>query len=314
MKRCSWFAVLALALTGPGERTVLAEPPKPDSGGSRHEPLSKFDKAQELLEAAKHFDAADDVELARQVRRQAGQLLLEESARLAQEQQRLERLSLALDLVPIVVQALIAESQHLPRDEMVRVIREAGGTPLDSESFESASGDMAAILGRSSDASDLMRKLSAVDNELVIVSRPQVMALDGTAAEIQVGESRRIIQGVHLSDQNAPVPEYADEEVGIRMSITPTLASENRIQLDLTAEKSEFLEQETPLFTDPASGKTITAPIKSIKSVQTSAKVPEGRVLFLAVDLEPNAASAPAGERETRPTLLLMLQPRTEQR
>jgi hypothetical protein len=37
--------------------------------------------------------------------------------------------------------------------------------------------------------------------------------------------------------------------------------------------------------------------------------VPEGRVLFLAVDLAPTAANA-QGEQGTRPTLLLLLEPR----
>jgi hypothetical protein len=313
MYRCSWIAVLAWVITGPAERVVLAEsplPPEADAGESVSAPASKLDQVQQLLEAAKHLDAADDVELARQVRRKAGQLLLEESDRLTQEQRRHDSLSLALDPHPIIVQALIAETQDLPRDALVRVIQQAGGRPVSSESFDSNAGDIAAILGPSTTGNDLLRALQKVVDGLAVVSRPQVMTLDGTPAEIQIGETRRIIQGVKVSDQGVSVPEYADEEAGIRMSIIPTITSENQIQLELAAEKSEFMEQEVPIFTDPASGKTITTPIKSIKTMQTSVKVPDGRVLLLSVDLEPNAANAQRGEHETRPTLLLLLEPR----
>jgi Flp pilus assembly secretin CpaC len=314
MIRCSWIAVLAWALTGPSERGVLAEPSKPpeaDDGESAHAARSRLDQVEELLEAAKHLEAADAGELARQARAQAARLLLEESARLAQDQKRLESLSVGLEPVPITIQATIVETRQLAQHELIRLIEQSGGTPLNSHSFESPGASIAAILGPSSDGSDLLRALSSADTGLQILSRPLILTLEGNLAEIQIGETRRVIRGVHLADRNTPVPEYTDEDAGIRMSITPTIVSENRIQLDLCVEQSEFLGQEIPIFKDPTSGKTISSPVKDILKAETTTMVPDGGVLLLALDRQMSAGNATSDDSGIRPALLLMLRPKT---
>jgi hypothetical protein len=317
MNRCSWIAVLACGLIGSADRVVAAESPQPlesDAGDSAHALTSKLDQAEELLEAARHLDAADAVDLAHQARVQATRLLMEESARLEQDQKRLESLSVGLEPVPITIQAMIVETRQLPQRELIRIIEQSGGTPLNSLSFKSPTASIAAILGPSSDGSDVLRALSSADRGLQILSRPQVQALEGNLAEIQIGETRQIIEGVHLNDQNTPVPDYANADVGIRMSIAPLIVSDNGIQLDLCVQQSQFLEHEIPIFTDPTSGKTISSPVKDLLNAETTARVPDGRVLILALDRQSSAGNAASDDTGTRPMLLLILRPTTTQK
>ena len=310
MHRCSWIAVLSCALTGPGERLSLAEPPTPpaaDADESGHAPASELDRIQELLEAAKHLDAADAVELARQARAQATRLLLEESARLAQEQQRLERLSVGLEPRPIQIQVMMAESPVTETGRLARVIRQAGGDIIESDESQSSGVACAAILGPSSDVTNLMLQFATDGTELNVLSRPQILALDGSPAEIEVGQEVPVV-----SDQGTEIVASARESAGIRVSLTPTLAAEGRIQLDVSVQRTDFAQAPNANSAVSQSPAAASAAIRTIINAKSSVKVPDGRTLILALSPESEGPQGTVKEAEStaEKTLLLLLQPK----
>jgi Flp pilus assembly secretin CpaC len=310
MKRCSWIALLVWAFTGPGERVSLAAPPTPpgaDAVESVPAPTSKFDRIQELLEAAKHLDAADDVELARQVRTQATRLLLEESARLAQEQRRLERLSVGLEPKLIQIQVTLAETSVTQTDKLARAIRQAGGDTIESDELESTGVACAAILGPSSDVTNLMLQFATDGTELNVLSRPQILVLDGSPAEIEVGQEVPVV-----SDQGTSIVASAREPAGIRVSLTPTLTAEGRIQLDVSVQRTEFAQAPNANSAVSPSPAAASAAIRTIINAKSSVKVPYGRTLILALPPESEGPQGTVKEAEStaEKTLLLLLQPK----
>jgi hypothetical protein len=160
MKCCSWIAVLACTLVASADR-VVAEPPQLPEAEAARAPASRLDQAEELLKAAKHLDAAGVVELARQARAQATRLVLEESARLEHEQQRVQRLSVGLEPKLIRIDVIMAESPVMLTDRLGHVIRHAGGDIIEFDEPDSSGVACAAILGPSSEVTNLMLQFAS---------------------------------------------------------------------------------------------------------------------------------------------------------
>ena len=277
-------------------------PPAAEAAQSANSNSDRLGRVRDLIEASEHLEAAGALDLMREARNQANSLLAQEAARLAREQEELESLSRDLRQTPILIQALILEARDLPADFLVQIVDQSGGELIRPDSAADAGVPSAAILAEGATGSDEIRSLSELTG-IEILSRPQIMALDGTPAQIQVGQSVRVVEGVSISDSGEVVTQYGAEDAGITLKVTPTTTSEGQIHLDLMVEHVRFSESDVPIFTDPSTGETIKSPIKDVRTAQTTIAVPDGRALILPVD-----HTDAAGDEES--TLLLVLLPR----
>lgn len=304
MTRWSLIVTVAFAMAGIIAKSTPASDaplPDPDSAVKANPPAaSKLEQVKELIVAADHLEAAGAAVLAQQARHRAGSLLEQEAARLAREQAELEELSRALKPAQILMSVVMAEAPNLRGDDLAQEIQRAGGVPIGHASPGSEDAAFAAHLDNGIDGSDLLRSLAAADGELRILSRPQVLALDGTEAQIQVGEVVPVMVGVTFSkDGGVVIPQFSQEHTGIRLSVTPTVAGDGRLQMDIVAERSCLgWDGGPPLFTDPRSGESLVSPIKDTTSAKFAFEIPKGRALFWSVPCQ------------SQPTLLLLLKPR----
>lgn len=307
----SWLcAVLAFAIAGPASP---ADPPEPAGRGNeaRENSGAKLEQITRLIQAADHLDAAGATELAWQTRQRATALIEEERGRLADEQAKLQDLTRALTQTQIAIQVLIAESTRLRPDGLARQLHQLGGVEIDAEPPGRNDAVFAAHLSSSDAPVDvLLGSLSSLGAEVEVFSRPQILTLDGSPAEVQIGQVVPVVNGVTVSRYGVPRPEVVADHAGIRLSVTPSVVSGGQVRLDLRVEHSAFSEDGVPLFVHPTTGETVTAPVKSVTSAQAAFTVPEERVLFLAVPTTARDAAGKPGEQKTRPMLLLMLEPR----
>jgi hypothetical protein len=304
--------LIVVTVFATGDLAWSADPPQRVGDGAemRHEGGAKLAQIGRLIRAADDLDAAGAAELARQARQRAGALIDEESTRLAHEQSKLDGLSHALNQCQIAVTVVIAESAHLRRDDVARALRSIGAEPIGAASPADDHSPLAACLDDNEGGTVLLRRLAAMDPELDVLSRPQVMTLDGRPAQIQVGEAFPVITGATI-EAGAVVPHVVQDHAGLALSLTPSLLSETLVHLGIALERSWFLKDAVPLFVDATTGETLANPIKNISTAAASYDVPDGRVLFLAVPLQRGEADADqAEEHASRSTSLLILQPR----
>lgn len=302
MSRLQFVVVLTLGcLVGQLARAGDAPPAAPNPC----QETGAFDRVRQLLQAAEHLRAAGAFDLMRQTQAQAEELLAREASRLAREQEQLQELSRNLNPTQIIVQALIIEASGLPEDLLARLVRQRGGELVRPDSAADGAPS-AVILAEGATGAEEVRTLTGIA-DLEILSRPQVMTLDGTLAQIQIGQVVPVVSGFRISESGSPVPTHTNEDVGISLSITPTTVSDGRIRLELLVEQTRLSETGIPLYTDPESGEAVTSPVKDVRTVQTTYTVPEGRTLFFPVSHIEDAASEESA-------LLLLLQPRVVKR
>lgn len=303
MSRLQFVAVLTFGCVVSIGRSVAAgdtPPSAPAAEPATESTADPFTRIRQLIQAGEHLEAAGALDLAREARAQAESLLAEEAARLACEQGQLEELS--RDLVPtqIMVQALVVEARDLPADLLARVIDQRGGELIRPDSATDGPPSAALLAAGRTSSEEIGSLAEAV--HINVLSRPQVMALDGTPAQIQIGQRVPVVTGFTISDSGGAVPTHTTDEAGISLMITPTTVADGGIRLELKLEQSRFSESNVPLYTDPQSGEVITSPVKDITTVQTSFTLPEGRTLFFpAFDV--------AADDNARETLLVLLRP-----
>ena len=73
---------------------------------------------------------------------------------------------------------------------------------------------------------------------LEVLSRPQIMALDGQTGYVLVGQRVPTIQGVTL-DQFGQTNNIFYQQVGIIMQVTPRISPDGLVVMQVQTEKSE---------------------------------------------------------------------------
>ncbi|MBN1829263.1 MAG: type II secretion system secretin GspD [Deltaproteobacteria bacterium] len=79
------------------------------------------------------------------------------------------------------------------------------------------------------------------DNEVDILSTPQILTLDNQEAEIYVGENVPYLSKEASGDQNYQIYEYRD--VGVRLKITPQISHERFVRLNIYQEVTKVVTE-----------------------------------------------------------------------
>ena len=82
---------------------------------------------------------------------------------------------------------------------------------------------------------------SATDDNFNILSTPQILTVDNSEAELNVGEEIGVPTNNRITDQNTTFQTYEYKTVGIKLKITPHITKKQRITLDLYQEVNSII-------------------------------------------------------------------------
>jgi general secretion pathway protein D len=136
------------------------------------------------------------------------------------------------------------------------------------------------VLAASSESVSVLIRALAARRNVRILSRPQVLALDGQPASIQVGQQVPIVNGVTVTATGQTNPNIIQDQAGIILTVQPRISPEGEIVMVVAAEKSAFTGAGVPIFTN-TTGEVITSPIKDITTASTTVKVPDGQTIVV---------------------------------
>ncbi|MCA9056562.1 MAG: type II and III secretion system protein, partial [Planctomycetaceae bacterium] len=136
------------------------------------------------------------------------------------------------------------------------------------------------VLAASSQSVSVLIRALASRRNVRVLSRPQVIALDGQEAQIQVGNRVPIVQGVTTNTLGVASPQVNYDDAGIILTVQPRISPEGQIVMVVAAEKSAYTNTGVAIYTDTA-GNTFTSPTKNVTTASTTVKIPDGQTVVV---------------------------------
>lgn len=188
-----------------------------------------------------------------------------------------------LDAAPpqVIIQVLLAEVTLDDSDQwgLSADAFDLGGDNYDV-GFLGAGASLATALGvpnlsvSSTDFSLLVRALQA-QGKLEILSNPRLTVNNNEAASIQVGENVALPDEVETLTDGRTRASIRREDVGVLLSVTPSISSDGFVRLDIQPEISVVTERTTQISED------FEAPIISTRKVDTTVTVRDGQTVVI---------------------------------
>ncbi len=188
-----------------------------------------------------------------------------------------------LDAAPpqVIIQVLLAEVTLDDSDQwgLSADAFDVGGDNYDV-GFLGAGASLATALGvpnlsvSSTDFSLLVRALQA-QGKLEILSNPRLTVNNNESASIQVGENVALPDEVETLTDGRTRASIRREDVGVLLSVTPSISSDGFVRLDIQPEISVVSERTTQISED------FEAPIISTRKVDTTVTVRDGQTVVI---------------------------------
>ncbi|MCG6154828.1 secretin N-terminal domain-containing protein [Rubinisphaera margarita] len=159
-----------------------------------------------------------------------------------------------------------------------------GGQGLSNFGVGRVNGDLGfggLVLSASSESVSVLIRALSQQRNVNILSRPQIRTVDQQLAQIQVGQEVPIVNGVTITTTGLANPNVEYDEAGIILSVTPRVKPDGQIVMEVIAERSAYQSGGVPIFTDAATGNTITSPIKNISVARATVGVGDGQTIVL---------------------------------
>lgn len=133
----------------------------------------------------------------------------------------------------------------------------------------------------SESVSVLLRALSA-NRRLEILSRPQIRTLDNQLGRINVGRNVPVINGFTTNGLAGQItPTVTRDDSGIILEVTPRITPDDRIVMQIGAERSDYDLENGVTLTSGGVGGDIQAPVKNItRAVSTIAVANEQTIVL----------------------------------
>jgi type II secretory pathway component GspD/PulD (secretin) len=139
------------------------------------------------------------------------------------------------------------------------------------------------IFSASSNGVNVLLRALQEKRRLEVLSRPQIMALDGQPGYILVGQRVPTITGVSLTTFGQ-TNDILYQQVGIIMQVTPRISPDGLVVMQLTTEKSEVgPEAEGIPISVSASGQIVRAPRINATTAVTTVSALSGQTVVLSV-------------------------------
>ncbi len=140
------------------------------------------------------------------------------------------------------------------------------------------------VLSAGSNSVNVLLRALAEKHKLDVLSRPHVRTVNNHEALIQIGQQVPVVDGVTLSPNGTANPVVRQDKAGIILRVTPRIADNGLVQIDVQAEKSDYqliAGSGVPIFTDASTGNVIEAPVKDITTAQTTVTAMSGQTIVL---------------------------------
>lgn len=137
------------------------------------------------------------------------------------------------------------------------------------------------VLSAGSESLSVLIRALQDERSLQILSRPQVMTLDNQPAFIQVGERVPRITSSNIVN-NAVINNTTLENVGILLGVTPRIAPDGQVVMEIDAEKSEVGPEADGIpISINENGDVIRSPRIEIITAQTTVSARSGQTVIL---------------------------------
>lgn len=146
------------------------------------------------------------------------------------------------------------------------------------------------VLSASSDAVSVLLRALAQRRRVDILSRPQIRTLDNQTAQIQVGQTVPVVNGLNTSIAGVVNPLVQRAQAGIILTVTPRVTPDKMVVMEVIAEKSLFLKEGVPLYTD-STGRTIESPKQDITTARTTVSVRNNQTAVMGGMITKNSVS-----------------------
>ncbi|OHD69066.1 MAG: hypothetical protein A2W19_17610 [Spirochaetes bacterium RBG_16_49_21] len=117
---------------------------------------------------------------------------------------------------------------------------------------------------------------SATDSNFNILSTPQILTVDNSEAELNVGEEISVPTNNRITDQNTTFQTYEYKTVGIKLKLTPHITKKQRITLDLYQEANTIIGT-----TQTLSSGAIIPPTVGKRDIKTKVTVYDGMTIVV---------------------------------
>ncbi|MBN2160053.1 MAG: hypothetical protein JW807_11710 [Spirochaetes bacterium] len=117
---------------------------------------------------------------------------------------------------------------------------------------------------------------SATDSNFNILSTPQILTIDNSEAELNVGEEIGVPTNNRITDQNTTFQTFEYKTVGIKLKITPHITKQARITLDLYQEVNSVLGDTTI-----TSSGSLVPPKLGKRDIKTKVTVHDGKTIVV---------------------------------
>lgn len=123
----------------------------------------------------------------------------------------------------------------------------------------------------------LVNFVKTADN-INILSNPQILTLDNEEAQVFVGENRPYVTSTKYDSNNNPVYTYEYEDVGVKMTVTPQITSDETVTLKLETEVKKVASTTT---VSASSSSSSAAPITLNRTTKTRIRLKDGSMMVI---------------------------------
>jgi hypothetical protein len=137
------------------------------------------------------------------------------------------------------------------------------------------------VLSAGSKSVNVLLRALQQNQQLEVLSRPQVMTIDNQPAFIQVGQKVPLITNV-IVNQIGQTNTVQMDNVGLILGVTPRISPDGMVVMEIDAEKSDVApESEGIPVSISASGAVVRAPRINITTAQTTISTASGETIVL---------------------------------
>ena len=113
----------------------------------------------------------------------------------------------------------------------------------------------------------------AGDAGVNIVSNPQVTVLDNDEGEVFIGENRPYVTSEKFDSNNNPIQTFEYKDVGIRLKVTPHIAGDEMVNLDIDMEVNTF---------SPTASVSASSPVTLTRTTKTKVQLYDRSIMIIS--------------------------------
>ncbi len=136
------------------------------------------------------------------------------------------------------------------------------------------------VFSASSDAVSILLRALQEKRRLEVLSRPQIMALDGQPGAVQVGQDVPTVTGVSLTTFGQ-TNNIVYRSVGLILQVVPRISPDGLVVMQIIANKSQVSADPGIPISIAAGGQVVTAPRIDVSQAQTTISAVSGQTVVL---------------------------------